>query len=137
MTDNEIIKALECCKNADCQNCPRWSEEWYSGMCNDFLSDVLDLINRQKAEIERLQGEVKEKTETIDFLKNQAVGWSIDFCNLKAKLKSAKSEARKEFAERLKENTVTVKIGKQTCKVITVEGIDNLFLDFTKMVGGD
>lgn len=63
---------------------------------------LLDLINRQRAEIERLHSEVKEKTETIDFLKDQAVGWSIDFCNLKAKLNTAKSEAVKEFAERLK-----------------------------------
>ena len=62
-----------------------------------------DKENEQlKAEIERLKGEVEEKTETIDFLKNQAVGWSIDFCNLKAKLKTAKSEARKEFAELVK-----------------------------------
>lgn len=54
-TDEQIVKALECCINADCLNCPRWSEEWYSGMCNDFLKSVLDLINRQKAEIERLK----------------------------------------------------------------------------------
>lgn len=57
MTDNEIIKALECYKNADCMNCPKWSQEWHSGMCNDFLLSVLDLINRQKAEIERLKAE--------------------------------------------------------------------------------
>ena len=52
-TDEEVIKALECCAHADCMNCPRWSEEWTSGMCADFLSDVLDIINRQRAEIER------------------------------------------------------------------------------------
>ena len=54
-TNEEVIKALECCANADCLNCPRWTEDWSSGMCADFLPSVLDLINRQKAEIERLR----------------------------------------------------------------------------------
>ena len=54
MNDNDIVKALLCCKDADCLSCPRWTEEWYSGQCNDFLQEVLGLINRQKAEIERL-----------------------------------------------------------------------------------
>lgn len=57
MTDNEIIKALKCCKKGNtCSNCP------YNGKCTDedfndnyLLKDVIDLINRQKAEIERLQ----------------------------------------------------------------------------------
>ena len=52
-TDEETIKSLECCANADCVNCPRWSEEWYSGMCADFLPSVLDLLKRQKAEVAR------------------------------------------------------------------------------------
>lgn len=73
-TDEEVIKALECCKDADCLNCPRWSAEWYSGMCNDFLNNVLNLINRQKAEI---------------------AFWMDAAAN-------AKKEAIKEFAEKLK-----------------------------------
>ena len=89
MTDNEIIKASECCKNADCQNCPRWSEEWCNGMFNDFLSDVLDLINRYKAEIERLQSMNQAKLDMIH--------------DILAMLENAKSEARKEFAEGLDE----------------------------------
>jgi hypothetical protein len=71
-------------------------------MENGLQIYALDLINRQKEEIERLHSEVKEKTETIVFLKDQATRWCIDFCNLKAKLNTAKSEAIKEFAERLK-----------------------------------
>jgi hypothetical protein len=58
MTDNEIIKALECCINDEavlCNKCPLKNE------CdNNPLDDVkaryaLDLIKRQQAEIERLQ----------------------------------------------------------------------------------
>lgn len=43
MTDNEIIKALECCSHndPDCHLCP------YVGVnCRDLESDALDLINR-------------------------------------------------------------------------------------------
>ena len=57
MTDNEIIKALECCSTESvCDNCP------YGGGCinqnnnTHFMAkDALALINRQKAEIERLE----------------------------------------------------------------------------------
>lgn len=58
-TDEEVIKALECCANADCLNCPQWSEEWTSAMCSDFLPTVLDLVKRQRVEI----AELKQKYE--------------------------------------------------------------------------
>ncbi len=54
MTDNEIIKALEICLplGSDCSLCPLLEETH----CYDhLLNEVLDLFNRQKAEIERLQ----------------------------------------------------------------------------------
>ena len=54
MTDNEIIKALECCFiNNNCTGCPLQSpptEECLKVAC----SSALDLIKRQQAEIERL-----------------------------------------------------------------------------------
>ena len=53
MTDNEIKKALECCVSCDCHNCPFFIDKSY---CKDIdLEEVLDLIDRQKAEIERLK----------------------------------------------------------------------------------
>ncbi len=111
MTDNEIIKALECCNKSDSgKSCFECSYRQY---CPDCLTrrnkDIIDLINHQKAEIERLHSEVKEKTETIDFLKDQSVGWSIDFCNLKAKLNTAKTEAVKEFVMRFEKKIRDVK----------------------------
>ena len=50
MTDNEIIEALEyCCHNGHCRYCPHSCAE------NKNIEDLaLDLIKRQKAEIERL-----------------------------------------------------------------------------------
>ena len=51
MTDEQIVKALEYCvvRNRECLSCP-YSEKTY---CVD--TDALNLIKRQKAEIERLQ----------------------------------------------------------------------------------
>ena len=67
MTDKEIIKALECCEERDmncvscpqCGNCPQLSYflvEANREDCRTLLfAKALNLINRQKAEIERLQ----------------------------------------------------------------------------------
>ena len=86
MTDNEIIKALECLRGDafDCGECPYCS--CYPAPCEQQVAkDALALIARQKEEIERLknrdlQVEVSEKLE-----------------------REIKAEAVKEFADRLKE----------------------------------
>ena len=88
MTDNEIIKAFEYCTNSlDCPaNCPLYE---YAGDC--FLAlhkPTLDLINRQKAEIERLKKAIEQCEDSGEY-------WE-------SKYKTAKAEAIKEFAERLK-----------------------------------
>ena len=81
MTDNEIIKALECCKKDDCYNCPNDFGNCYANLAGF----ALDLINRQKAEIERLQETICMLTKTGRFYSK------------------VRAEAIKEFAERLKE----------------------------------
>lgn len=87
LTDDEIIKVLECCyaSTGDCENnCPMCDLE----NCNDVLMSgyVRDLIERQKIEIERLKGSVI--TNTI--MESQRIK------------REAKTEAYKEFAEELK-----------------------------------
>ena len=56
MTDNKIIKALECLRgNAfDCGECPYCS--CYPAPCEQQVAkDALSLINRQKEEVKKLQ----------------------------------------------------------------------------------
>lgn len=56
LTDEEIIKALECHINAeDCVGCEMF------GRCDEIILTklVLDLINRQKSEIERLNKQME------------------------------------------------------------------------------
>ena len=109
MTDNEIVKALECCgRNSiagwlnECKNCPLHDR---TTCIPELMYNAKDLINRQKEEIERLR------------------------YNLKAVLdeRADHSEAIKEFAERLKSCQYTQSdiCGYQST-VIDVESIDNL-----------
>ena len=79
LTDNEIVKALECCINGHCDDgCPfRETREH----CHNLDSLILDLINRQKAENERLKKENH---------------WFADIGKLYSEIKA---EAYKEFAE--------------------------------------
>lgn len=70
MTDNEIIKALECCSNAvgeKCKECP------INKNCLEveLNKEALDLINRQKAEIKELVGKIDRLKEENKKLKNE------------------------------------------------------------------
>ena len=54
MTDNDVIKALDCCCNhADCRACPKLKEK--SGCVQRAIREGLKLINRLKAENESLK----------------------------------------------------------------------------------
>lgn len=65
MTDEQIIKALECCATDDgddCFQCPYGNivyKPGNGGCVNRCRKDALDLINRQKEEIERLKKKTK------------------------------------------------------------------------------
>lgn len=103
LEDNEIIKALDCCQKEDCCGCSYFHKE----ECTNFLTkDALNLINRQKAEIERLENLERNVYETVDELRNKI-----------------KAEAVKEFAERLKEKE---RPAFPLAMVIDVYEIDNL-----------
>ena len=122
MTDNDIIKALENCKNnGDCKDCILNPHVGNYGYCTSIaIEAALDLINRQKAEIKRSEALVKEiyslNKELIDDVNNK----SKYIYELEDKLKAEKAdvmyfkdqiraEAIKEFAERLKEKSYTPK----------------------------
>lgn len=121
MTDEQIIKALECCATDDgddCSQCPYDNivyEPGNGGCVNRCRKEALDLIKRQKAEIERLEIELKAMRGTANTYKK----WYHE----------AKSEAIKEFAERLKE-----KFGISDC-IVTIDSndTDNLVKEMTEV----
>ena len=124
MTDNEIKKALECCiksiSNRNCGDCPLLNQECIRGL----PKYALDLINRQQAEIERLQTELdlakafyKEKEAEFSLLNykyNKTLNQLNDYQSI------ARTEAIKSFAEELKEDL------KSNDYIVSFERIDNL-----------
>ncbi len=150
-TDEEIIKALEICAKSKCwgdckdmvcpaakkQGCYFYlrTDEDYEGVIQDeMIKDALALINRQKAEIERLQAIHADMTESLrlaaeankdmsvelDAMRGAANSYKMHYEEAERKykiavaereanvegfietLKTIKSEAIKDFAERLK-----------------------------------
>lgn len=124
MTDNEIMQALKCCSVFDCDSCPLCSYGDTSVVCSGYLyGEIIDLINRQRAEIERLKEENKKlnlMVESIDDYMNP-LPFKTDFDNA---IETAKSEAVKEFVERLKK--VWFDIGYESPDVDFEDFIDNL-----------
>ena len=111
MTDNEIIKDLE-------------RISLYSGFSDNVINtllDALDLIKQQRENIERLQSMNRAKLDTIhdlqadtnklkEQLQAEIEQWEEEankyqklWCTSVDDIEIAKSEAYKEFAERLKE----------------------------------
>lgn len=81
MTDNEIIKALECCVSDD-HVCDRCTMNKFripgTGNCiSKILRGTLDLINRQKAEILELQKRIINWRADMDYrpdeIKSEAI----------------------------------------------------------------
>ena len=81
MTDNEIIKALECCSKHNCCNeCPNF-HTLCEGDSTVMVRKALDLINRQKAEIERLNSCVKSEDEIRAIMKDQMTPMVCEIVN--------------------------------------------------------
>lgn len=115
MTDNEIIKAMQCVIGNDvsCSECEYQKALPFPSCRRMCAKNALDLINRQKAENERLQ-------------KN------IDGLNIFTKnhIKVIKLQAIKEFVERLKQKLQwDVEFDN---KIVFESDIDNLIKEMTE-----
>ena len=165
MTDNEIIKALECCSSYCRNECSYYNDD----LCMENMQkQAIDLINRQKAEIdgliagqESLQKHLAEKNAEIESIRRKALLEGASYfaghsnyhgdtilCILKCmaegkQVKSArplnmheiKSEAIKEFAERLKPLYMNdVRFYRKTKDIVEkdLRRIDNLVKEMTE-----
>lgn len=120
MTDKEIIKALECCKKDDCDNCPNDFGNCYANLAEYSL----DLINRQKVEIEKhknncekcgaktrecieslhnIIAEQQTEIKKLNTIRSRLIYDSGTLTKISDELyQKIKAEAVKEFAEKLK-----------------------------------
>ena len=129
MTGNEIIKALEYCSTDVRENtCPKCAFYKKYRCSTLMLNAVSDLINRQKAEIERLTAKILVKDNINDYNTAQ-------LRIAREELRTAKSEAIKEFVERVKETSIGLEIGddkKFKMTVVSTVAIDNLLKEMTE-----
>ena len=117
MTDKEIINRLT--ELAEfCRKCGSLTKE------NDVLNNALELINRQQAEIERLNSCVKSEDEVR----------AIANATIQSGIKIIKVTVIKEFADRLKELSYLPNLSLTNMEVVDISEIDNLVKE---MVGDD
>lgn len=105
MTDNEIIKFMQCVmgNDANCSECEYQKTLPFPSCRRMCAKNALDLINRQKAEIERLEKEIKDKERAYNDEFCSRKEWQTKCRELLKEKQITKSEAIKDFAERLKE----------------------------------
>ena len=96
--DNDIVKSLKCCiDDGDrCDICPLNKKCQSNPFVPFNIMYALDLINRKDTQIKELEVELKA-------MRGAANSYKLENERLLQKLQQAKSEAIKEFWERLKE----------------------------------
>lgn len=130
MTDEQIIKGFERCFTLGFDKSTYYECPFYTATakCTEDLRDsVLALINRQKTEIESLKQIIDENDKEILKLQKRIIFWRED---LNYQPEKIKSEAIKEFAERLKSKL------QWDCefsnKLVFENDIDNLVKEMTE-----
>lgn len=120
ITDEEIKSSLEVIATTrNCNECKIRNCKWGTCNCSQITANAaLDLINRQKAEIEKLKG----STIVSNIMESQRIK------------REAKAEAYKEFAERLNEEAQIADCFDSYNMVVGTHFIDNLLKE---MVGED
>ena len=116
ITDEEIKSSLEVIATTrNCNECKIRNCKWGTCNCSQITANAaLDLINRQQAEIERLEKIRKADNNLIT---------SLNKC-----YETAKAEAYKEFAEKLKEKCYEdfQETDEMLSPYVTDDDIDNL-----------
>ena len=129
-TDEQIKKALECCVKSthfgECfeNKCPMVSEDGCAVGKETLYPYVFDLINRQEAEIERLQDEIAEYPNRVLCSKGLILTKSLtEYDEL---INDIASEAIKKFAERLKKKTYPFPCAIGVENAVTIRAINDI-----------
>lgn len=152
MTDEQIVKALECCKDNDgCNKCP-YGDIFSKKCINLIQKNALDLIKRQQADKERLEIELQAMRGAANSYKSRVQTLELEIEYLKADKEAlingqltlqkmyleSRAEAVREFAERLKERRYFMRDEKGIGgAVVFIEKIDSLVKEMTEKEGGN
>lgn len=117
MTDNEIIKAMQCVigNGVSCSECEYQKALPFPSCRRMCAKNALDLINRQAAEIERLRN--RNKFLEIEYKNQGNLFW--------ARVQTSNLEAIKGFAERLKKIIYTHMDRVDVDGVVLLTRVDN------------
>ena len=120
LTDEEIISSLEViAATRNCDECKIRNCKWGTCNCEQITANAaLDLINRQKLEIERLKKEVSVARDA--------------YISIQDRYEHTKAESYKEVAERLNEGAQIADCFDSYNMVVGTHFIDNLLKE---MVG--
>ena len=127
ISDDEIISSLKVIATTrNCSECKIRNCNWGDCNCSQITANAaLDLINRQKAEIERL----KECPKCIYEYDGKTTEYCVQGpCSNFKTVEQIKYEAYKEFAEKLKKRFY---LCAGRC-VVNVYHIDNLLKEYEK-----
>ena len=127
ISDDEIISSLEVIATTrNCSECKIRNCNWGDCNCSQITANAaLDLINHQKAEIERL----KECPKCIYEYDGKTTEYCVEGpCSNFKTVEQIKYEAIKEFAEKLKKRFY---LCAGRC-VVNVYHIDNLLKEYEK-----
>lgn len=124
MTDNEIIKAMQCVigNGVSCSECEYQKALPFPSCRRMCAKNALDLINRQAAEIERLRN--RNKFLEIEYKNQGNLFW--------ARVQTSNLEAIKEFAERLKKHSFVDNLSLDGKETVYVDDIDRLVKEMTE-----
>ena len=130
MTDEQIIKALECCstdvQENPCPKCAFYNKHRCSTL---MLNAASDIINRQKVKIKSLKQIINEQDKEVLKLQNRIIFWRK---NLNYQPEKIKSEAIKEFVEKLKKHSFVDNLSLDGKETAYVDDIDNLVKEMTE-----
>ena len=129
-TDEQSIKALECCstdvQENPCSKCAFYNKHRCSTL---MLNAASDIINRQKVKIKSLKQIINEQDKEVLKLQNRIIFWRK---NLNYQPEKIKSEAIKEFAERVKKHSFVDNLSLDGKETVYVDDIDNLVKEMTE-----
>ena len=119
-----LCKTFRCCIDEDCDNCPLYDFEIEH--CEKQIKlQALAFIIRQQAEIERLH-------EVINGFEEQSHKELMEYMRLSEKYETARAEAVREFAEKLKQMPSVMNCEYEWLHI----DIDNLVKEMTEKEGG-
>lgn len=101
-TDDDVIKGLEGLAAYDCKRCLDLGHDCFEKDCDKVIAEnALTLINRQKAEIERLNKCIKTEDEVREIMESQMLPMvrEIAVAQINRAKEIGRIEAIKEFAE--------------------------------------